>query len=466
MTRRLKLLIMATAIALIATACAGDSDDAGGFDETAAEFERTALDGADDSPQATAAASEESDFALGDGGADTEVPADPTAQADDDLGTGGIDPVNPIDLGRDIIYTATISVEVNDVAAASREASQIMQSFGGLLFGQETQGGPDARTTLTFRVLPTDFAEALDRLGSIGSVRDQRVSADDVTERVVDLQSRINTAAASVERLQALLAGATNINDVAELENQLLQRETSLETLRGQLRTVQDQVDLATITLTITEATIRPEISVRVTSYPGEDDQGLSCPGTDALTVDEGTVTTVCFEIRNTGDSPLTEITLNDPVLEVTLEDLEPVFIQPEAVLEPGQSAIYFLELPAEQTLRLQTRVGAVALDDEGEPIPGRTVADTATATIQAVDPGGVPTFADGIESSWNALVYIVQLLVLAIGAIIPFVWILGVFWLWRRWRANRATPVVTVPSVEDTEDDTHEEDDPELVDA
>ena len=461
MKRHLKILTMTITIALVASACAGSGDDAATFEETAATFARS--DGADGGQ----AIEGESDFAFGDEpAADLESPSEPTAQADDDLGTGGIDPVNPIDLGRDIIYTATVTVEVNDVAAASREATQIMQSFGGLLFGQETQGGPDARTTLIFRVLPTDFAEALDRLGSIGSVRDQRISADDVTERVVDLQSRINTAAASVERLQALLAGATNINDVAELENQLLQRETNLETLRGQLRTVQDQVDLATITLTITEAVIRPEISVSVTSYPGEDDQGLSCPGANALTVDEGTITTVCFEIRNSGDSPLTEITLADPVLEVSLEDLEPVFIQPADILEPGQSAVYFLELPADQTLRLQTRVGAVALDDAGEPIPGRTVADTATATIQAVDPGGVPTFADGVESSWNALVFVAQLLVLAIGAVLPFIWILGVFWLWRRWRIGRNAPTVVVQTAEQGDDGSSEEDDPELVDA
>ena len=249
------------------------------------------------------------EFARGDGGAERSASDDAATESPeaDPLGSGALTvQANPIDLGRDIIYTASIAVEVNDVVEATREASRIMQRFGGLLFGQETTGGTDPRTVLVFRVLPEDFSEALDALGSIGKVRNQQVSADDVTERVVDLESRINTAEASVERLRTLLENATNINDIADLENQLLQRETNLETLRGQLRTIQDRVDLATITLTITEAIIRPSIDVSVSAYPGAADAGLSCPGSTNLVVDEGTLTTVCFEIRNSGDVRLT----------------------------------------------------------------------------------------------------------------------------------------------------------------
>ncbi len=447
---RLKLIVLAIIVALVAAACGADGDDA---------TEATFADMSDES----AADTDMEQFALGDGGAEREAAggddaADEIAEPDP-LGSGALTvQANPIDLGRDIVYTASIAVEVNDVAEATREASRIMQRFGGLLFGQETTGGTDPRTMLVFRVLPEDFSEALDALGSIGTVRNQQVSADDVTERVVDLESRINTAEASVERLRTLLANATNINDIADLENQLLQRETNLETLRGQLRTIQDQVDLATITLTITEAVIRPSVDISVSSYPGAADAGLSCPGSSNLVVDEGTLTTVCFEIRNSGDVRLTGIELVDPVLEIELEDLTPVFIQPEEILEPGQSSVYYLELTADRTLRLQTRVSAVAIDEDGEPLEGRGVADTATATLQAVDPGGLPTFRDGLDASWAALVTLGELLVLAVGAVIPFAWIIPIVWLVRRRRTTQ--PGVMARTDEEPEPE------PELVDA
>ncbi|MDH3247764.1 MAG: DUF4349 domain-containing protein [Acidimicrobiia bacterium] len=444
---RLKLILLAVVVALVASACGGDDDSTQGLEP--ATVEQTGADIG--SPE----------FALGDGGAERSASDDAATESPeaDPLGSGALTvQANPIDLGRDIIYTASIAVEVNDVVEATREASRIMQRFGGLLFGQETTGGTDPRTVLVFRVLPEDFSEALDALGSIGKVRNQQVSADDVTERVVDLESRINTAEASVERLRTLLENATNINDIADLENQLLQRETNLETLRGQLRTIQDRVDLATITLTITEAIIRPSIDVSVSAYPGAADAGLSCPGSTNLVVDEGTLTTACFEIRNSGDVRLTDIELVDPVLEIELDDLTPVFLQPEEILEPGQSSIYYLELTADQTLRLQTRASAIAIDEEGQPLEGRGVADTATATLQAVDPGGLPTFRDGLEASWEAVVTLGELLVLAIGALIPFVWVLPIVWLVRRRRT-------TTPSVV-TRSDEEPETEPELVDA
>lgn len=414
---------------LVLAACTGDDQSAEDtFQQSTGE-----LSGDDSAPPPTVAA-------------DTAESADrDEAAADDSTGGLGSDAIVPtgseVATGRDIIYTATLSVEVNDVAAAARSAGQIIQSLGGLLFGQETTGGSQPRTTLIFRVLPEDFGEALERLGSLGAIRDQRVSADDVTERVVDLESRINTAAVSVERLRDLLEAATDIEDIATLENQLLQRETNLETLRGQLRTIQDQVDLATITVTISEAVIRPAISIDVTSYPGVADAGLSCPGESALEVEQGSATTLCFEITNVGDTPLTELTLTDPVLDVTLEDLTLVFGTGEEALEPGASVVYASEWEVGSTVRLQTRVAAVPLDESGEPVEGRGVADTAIATIVAVDPGGLPGFGDGLEASWELLSLLGGLIVLGLGAAVPFLWVIPVIWLIVRWLDRRRSP-------------------------
>jgi len=66
---------------------------------------------------------------------------------------------------------------------------------------------------------------------------DKQVTADDVTERIVDFRSRIATAEASVLRLRVLLGEAPDLENVALVERELVQRETDLETLRGRLRT-------------------------------------------------------------------------------------------------------------------------------------------------------------------------------------------------------------------------------------
>lgn len=382
-----------------------------------------------------------------------DEPADPIAEAggqeppSDDV--AAIQPrpaeVTPAVLptaGRDIIFSADLTVAVTDVASAGEEATRMIQGLGGFLFGQRTTGAPETISVLTFKVEPQDFGEALRRLGSLGEVRTQNVTADDVTERIVDLQSRINTATTSVERLRDLLAQATDIETIVELENQLLARETQLETLRGQLRTLQDQVALATIVLTLTEAASRPALDLEATAYPGHDG-GLSCPGGRELTVEQRTETTVCFEIVNQGDTWLTQFELRDPVLGVEMDDLIAVFGDPSIAIEPGESILLAAEVSPERSLRTRTTVTAQPVDAEGEPIPGRPAATTVSLFIETVSPAGIPSFTEGLAASWEVLVRLGQIAVLIAGALLPFIWVPVLFLLWwmRRGRTQEAVP-------------------------
>jgi hypothetical protein len=418
----LKLFLMVLVMGAVAAAC------------SAADSGETLLRADDDSVAevtvtiAAAVRSEESN-------------KDATAASSDELGAGGIAPtvLQTTDLGRDIIFTADLTVAVTDVAGAGEEATRLIQGMGGFLFGQRTVGSPDPTSILTFKVQPEDFSEALSRLGAIGEIRSQNVFADDVTERIVDLGSRIDTAEASVERLRALLDEATDIKAIVAVETELLARETQLETLRGQLRTLEDQVSLATITLTLTEAASRPELILTVTAYPAHDN-GLSCPGSSHLGIEQNTEATVCFEITNVGDTFLSGFDLRDPVLDVEIEDLIVVFGDPTAAIEPGESIILATEVVPERTLRTQTTVTAQPVNEEGEPVPGRPAANTVTIFIETVDPGGIPGFSEGLETSWELLVRLGQVMILLAGAVIPFFWIPLILWLFLRMRRNRST--------------------------
>jgi len=378
-----------------------------------------------------------------------EEPASETGD-DDNLGSGGITPValQSSEIGRDIIFTADLLVSVTDVAAAGQEATRIIERMGGFLFGQQTTGSPEPRSILTFKVAPQDFQAALTALGSIGELRSQNVSASDVTERIVDLESRINTATASVQRLRALLEQATDIEAIVDLENELLVRETQLETLRGQLRTLQDQVALATIVLTLDEAATRPGLSVQVTAYPSHDD-GLSCPGRGDLTVEQDAEITVCFEILNSGDTLLTGFDVRDPVLDIETEDLIAVFGDTDATLEPGESIVVAAEVVTERSLRTQTQVTAAPVDEEGNELSGRPAAATVTMFVQAVDPGGIPSFTEGLEASWELLIRLGQIFVLVLGALLPFFWVPLLIWfVWRMRRRPASAEAVADSSV------------------
>lgn len=430
-----KLFISLVVVALVATSCSlSSSDDSDGS--------LNAVDAAS-ATTAPAVAPEEPP-------GDTDAGGEPASEGEG-LGDGGIEPtaLPASQTNRDIIFTADLTVAVSDVGSAGAQATQAIESLGGFLFGQDTRGEPDPRSVLTFKVAPDVFQEALARLGEIGEVRTQNVTADDVTERVVDLESRITTAEASVERLRGFLENATDIKTITDIESQLKDRETELETLRGQLRTIQGLVNLATIFLTLTEAESRPLFDVAVTGYR-DHDGGAACPGDFGVSVDEGDPVTLCFELTNVGDTNLQEFEVKDAVLGIdSTDDLVLVFGNPDDILEPGQSIIWAFEFEPVRRIRTQTRTTATPVLEDGTVLDGRAVSDTSSIEVDARDPGGIPGFTEGIRAGWDFVVTVVSVAVLAIGALLPLLILivpvaLAVFALSRRRRTSSAERAVS----------------------
>jgi Domain of unknown function (DUF4349) len=220
------LAVVAAGVCLTLSACAG-VDDRGGGDEAG------------------------SDSAGGDATSDTALATEGEgAEAAPDAAVTSVDLVAAAE-GRRVISTATVRLRVDDLDAAVTTASDLVTDLGGLVYAEHTDLRQEAHTQLTLKVPPEHFRDLLTGLAGLGEVETQTVETDDVTEQVVDLESRISTAEVSVERLRGLLDQATTVRDITTIERELLQRETSLETLRGELRTIERQVALATVTVTL-----------------------------------------------------------------------------------------------------------------------------------------------------------------------------------------------------------------------
>ena len=190
---------------------------------------------------------------------DAEAPDRLAAPADAEAGgdaasagraAGGVDLVAAT-AGRQIISSAHVDLTVPDAGEAAQAVGALVAEAGGFISGEETSRVDGTRTTLVLRVPPAEFASVLDALAELGELTSQRIETDEVTDQVVDLESRITTAEASVGRLRDLLGRSGDVAEIAAVETELLARETTLETLRGQLRTIERQVDLATVTVTI-----------------------------------------------------------------------------------------------------------------------------------------------------------------------------------------------------------------------
>jgi hypothetical protein len=219
--------------ALALAGCGGSASDSGGSSSAQRAGDTQAQEGG---APAGAATPQDADKAQGNTGGNAP------AKAPDKL----------VPENRAIIYTGTITVRVSDVDSAANAAITSALGTGGFV-GGDNRNSDESRSEarLVLRVPADRFNAVLGEMAKLGEELKREVSTQDVTEQVVDVESRVATATASVERVQALLARANTISEIVSLESELARRQADLESLKARQRKLSDLTALATITVVI-----------------------------------------------------------------------------------------------------------------------------------------------------------------------------------------------------------------------
>ncbi|GAA2411072.1 hypothetical protein GCM10010420_44920 [Streptomyces glaucosporus] len=198
--------------------------------------------------------------AAGDGGAASS--ADRGAAAQRDAGEGGPEKASagraaeaPGPAATHIVRTASLTVEVGDVPGALAGARRTVEAAGGYVADESTDrdSGGRERSRVTLRVPPAEYEEVLEDLAGLGKPVRRKVTAEDVTDEVVDVESRIRTQKASVERVRELMDEAEKLSDVVTLESELSTRQADLESLQARLESLRKRTGMATVALSLHE---------------------------------------------------------------------------------------------------------------------------------------------------------------------------------------------------------------------
>ncbi|MDX3531376.1 DUF4349 domain-containing protein [Streptomyces sp. ID05-39B] len=167
-----------------------------------------------------------------------------------------------------IIRTATLTVQVKNVSKALDQARAATENAGGYLSDETTVRDEDSseQTRVVLRVPVEKYDAVLAGLQGAGKLLERTAKAQDVTDQIVDVESRITSQRASVIRVRELMDQATKLSDVVTLEGELSRRESDLEALLAQQASLKDRTSMATITLTLTE---KPVVAEKEDDDPG-----------------------------------------------------------------------------------------------------------------------------------------------------------------------------------------------------
>ncbi len=185
-----------------------------------------------------------------DGDLERSVTPDPDAPPPTETPTGA----PKAKVGRKLVHTGNISVLVDDYDPFQAELDRKLDEMGGFVSNANLDhwSGRVSYATLTVRVPSDRFEELVSWTESQVEVQSLNVGTADVTAEWVDVKARIDNGRKTERRLQEILKTDTaNLHDILAVERELARVRGEIEAAEGRMRVLADQVNLATLTVSI-----------------------------------------------------------------------------------------------------------------------------------------------------------------------------------------------------------------------
>lgn len=161
--------------------------------------------------------------------------------------------------GRKWIITVNMSAETEDLDALMEALNGKISGLGGYVEDQDSYNGSMYSSrryrsaSLTVRIPAERVDEFTEEMSGIANVVSTNLSREDITLSYVATESRVKALQTEEARLLELMEQAETMADLLEIESRLTDVRYELESRASQLRLYDNQVDYATIYLSIDE---------------------------------------------------------------------------------------------------------------------------------------------------------------------------------------------------------------------
>jgi hypothetical protein len=125
---------------------------------------------------------------------------------------------------------------------------------GGFVLSTSVAGDEARSGTIVLRVPARSFEQALRAIEDLGKVRSEHVTGQDVTQEFIDLEARLRNFRSQEAVLLRLMDRANTVSDTIRVQGELQAVQLEIERLTGQLRYLEDQTSLGTLTVSLREA--------------------------------------------------------------------------------------------------------------------------------------------------------------------------------------------------------------------
>ena len=160
-------------------------------------------------------------------------------------------PIITLETSRKLIRTADLTFKTNDLGSTRQRINASVKKNNAWISSEtETTSGRTISRNITIRV-PSENLDLL--IGEINegieSVDYLNISSNDVTEEYLDAETRLRNRKALETRYLELLSKASSMSEVLQIENQINQLRTEVESIEGRMKYLSDRIAYSTLNL-------------------------------------------------------------------------------------------------------------------------------------------------------------------------------------------------------------------------
>lgn len=159
------------------------------------------------------------------------------------------------DWDKKIIKTAKMLVEVKNHAAYSQKVRGLVKKFEGYI-AREDQNNTDEKLESTIEIkVPAGFFDQLvnELPDDNGKQLERNISAEDVTDQMIDIQARLATKKATRDKYLEFLKQAKNVEEVLKVQEAINRIQEDIESTEGRLAYLRAATGYSTIHLSFFE---------------------------------------------------------------------------------------------------------------------------------------------------------------------------------------------------------------------
>ncbi len=157
---------------------------------------------------------------------------------------------------RKLIRNATVELEIVSFDTAVQKITAFANEERGYVAttDSEKQANGKLKGQVVVKVLPQNLDHFLQKIRSLGELKNQTLGTEDVTKAYFDTDARLKNARVMEQRLIEMLKTKTGkVSDLLQVEKELGRVREEIEKMQGELKYWDSQVQFATVTISLAE---------------------------------------------------------------------------------------------------------------------------------------------------------------------------------------------------------------------